>query len=93
MNLSIVIPVLNEAAQIGPALEALSPLRRNGAELIVVDGGSADGTPGLAQPFADQVIAAPRGRAEQMNAGASKAGGDVLLFVHADTRLPDGAAH
>ena len=91
MRLSVVIPVLDEAATIGPALEALAPLRHDGAQLIVVDGGSRDGTPDLARPFADRVIAAPRGRAAQMNAGAAIAMGGVLLFLHADTRLPVGA--
>jgi rSAM/selenodomain-associated transferase 2 len=89
--LSVIMPVLNEAAEIGPALEALSPLRRRGAEVIVIDGGSNDGTPGLAHPFADRVAGAPRGRALQMNAGAEVAKGNVLLFLHADTRLPADA--
>ena len=89
MPLSIVIPVLNEAAGIGPALERLDVLRRRGAEVIVVDGGSRDDTPMLAAPHCDRVIAAPRGRAVQMNAGAAAAAGDVLLFLHADTRLPE----
>jgi rSAM/selenodomain-associated transferase 2 len=91
MTLSIVIPVLNEAAGIEAALRALAPDRARGVEIIVVDGGSSDGTAALARPLADNVIAAPRGRASQMNAGAAMAGGDVLLFLHADTRLPDGA--
>jgi rSAM/selenodomain-associated transferase 2 len=91
VTLSVIIPVLNEAADIGPALEALSPLRRRGVEVIVVDGGSGDGTLGLAHPFADRVLTAPRGRAFQMNAGAEAAKGDVLLFLHADTRLPADA--
>jgi rSAM/selenodomain-associated transferase 2 len=91
MTLSVVIPVLDEAATIGPALEALALLRHDGAQLTVVDGGSRDGTPDLARPFADRVIAAPRGRAAQMNAGAAIATGGVLLFLHADTRLPVGA--
>lgn len=91
MMLSIIMPVLNEAAGIEAALQALAPLRRRGVEIIVVDGGSRDGTPGLAYPFADQVMQAPRGRATQMNAGAACAQGDVLLFLHADTRLPDEA--
>jgi rSAM/selenodomain-associated transferase 2 len=90
-TLSIIIPVLNEAANIGPALQRLQPLRARGHEVIVVDGGSQDGTAALALPFADRVLAAPRGRARQMNAGAAEAGGDVLLFLHADTRLPDHA--
>lgn len=91
MRLSIVVPVLNEEAHIGAALEALQPLRKNGVELIVADGGSTDATPTLAAPLSDRMIAAPRGRALQMNAGAHAARGDVLLFLHADTRLPDDA--
>jgi rSAM/selenodomain-associated transferase 2 len=91
MRLSIIVPVLNETANIGAALDALAPLRGRGAELIVVDGGSSDGTAVLAQPLADQVLSAPRGRASQMNAGAAAAKGDVLLFLHADTRLPNDA--
>jgi rSAM/selenodomain-associated transferase 2 len=91
MNLSIIMPVLNEAADIKAALKALARFRRHGAEVIVVDGGSSDGTPALARRFTTQVLAAPRGRAEQMNAGAAAASGDVLLFLHADTRLPDAA--
>jgi rSAM/selenodomain-associated transferase 2 len=59
--------------------------------VIVVDGGSEDGTPELARPLADRVIAAPRGRASQMNAGAAEARGDVVLFLHADTVLPADA--
>jgi rSAM/selenodomain-associated transferase 2 len=91
MTLSIVMPVLDEAAGIADTLQALAPLRRRGAEVIVVDGGSRDGTAELAEPFVDAVIAAPRGRAAQMNAGAAVAHGDVLLFLHADTQLPDDA--
>ena len=90
-RLSIVMPVLNEAAGIAAALAALAPLRARGAEVIVVDGGSRDGTPDLARPLADRVLAAPRGRAVQMNAGATAATGDAVLFLHADTRLPDDA--
>jgi len=87
--LSIIMPVLDECAGIVDALAALAPFRARGAEVIVVDGGSRDGTPDLARPHA-HVIAAPRGRAAQMNAGAAVATGDVLLFLHADTRLaPD----
>jgi len=91
MSPSIIIPVLNEAANIVAALQALSPLRARGVELIVVDGGSADGTAALARPLADFVIASARGRATQMNAGAALARGDVLIFLHADTRLPGDA--
>jgi rSAM/selenodomain-associated transferase 2 len=88
MKLSIVIPALNEAAEIGACLQALAPLRRCGHEVIVADGGSDDGTPAFARPLCDRVIDAPRGRASQMNAGARAAGGDALVFLHADTRLP-----
>ncbi len=88
MRLSIIIPVLDEEAEIAHVLAALAPLRSRGVETIVVDGGSRDRTVALAAPLADRVIAAPRGRAVQMNAGAVAATGDVLLFLHADTRLP-----
>lgn len=89
--LSIIVPVLDEAAGIAVALAPLQPLRRAGVEVIVVDGGSRDTTPTLAAPLADRVLDAPRGRGSQMNAGAAQARGDILLFLHADTRLPDTA--
>jgi len=92
-RLSIVVPALNEEARIGASLHALAPLRRRGAEVIVVDGGSSDGTVAAAQPLADRVLRSPRGRARQMNAGAAQARADTLLFLHADTRLPDDALH
>ena len=92
-KLSIIIPVLNEGEAIAAALDALAVLRALGAEVIVVDGGSRDATIQRARPRADRVILAPRGRALQMNAGAEKASGDVLLFLHADTRLPADADH
>ena len=92
-KLSIIVPVLNEGEGIAAALDALSDLRSLGSEVIVVDGGSRDATIQRARLRADRVIAAPRGRASQMNAGAAKAGGDVLLFLHADTRLPKAAEH
>ena len=91
MKLSIIMPVFDEAAEIESALAALAPCRRRGVELIVVDGGSRDGTPDLCRPLADRVVSGQRGRALQMNAGAAAANGDVLLFLHADTRLPEGA--
>jgi rSAM/selenodomain-associated transferase 2 len=91
VTLSIIVPVLDEGAGIEAALAALSPYRVRGAEVIVVDGGSRDGTAELARPLADRVLAAPRGRAAQMNAGAAVARGEVLLFLHADTQLPDNA--
>jgi len=92
MKLSVVMPVWNEAAGIEATLSALAPLRAAGHELIVVDGGSSDGTAALARPLADQVLEAGRGRARQMNAGAARAAGEVLLFLHADTTLPPDAA-
>lgn len=91
ISLSIIIPTLDEAHAIAAMLRALAPLRGRGAEVIVVDGGSTDRTAGLAAPFADLVLTAPRGRARQMNAGAAAARGEVLLFLHADTRLPHAA--
>jgi rSAM/selenodomain-associated transferase 2 len=89
--LSIIVPCLNEAEGIADALSALAPLRARGAEVIVVDGGSRDGTVERAAPHADFVISAPRGRASQMNAGAARARGEILLFLHADTLLPESA--
>ena len=89
--LSIVVPTLNEAEGIEAALAPLQPMRARGCEVIVVDGGSADATVERARPLADCVIAAGRGRARQQNAGAAAASGDVLLFLHADTRLPEDA--
>lgn len=91
MKLSIIMPVLDEAAGIEATLAALAPVRARGIEVIVADGGSRDGTAGRARPLADRVIAAPRGRGVQMNAGAAAATGDVLLFLHADTQLPENA--
>ncbi len=90
--MSIIVPVLDEAAGVVAVLDALAPLRAQGHEVIVVDGGSTDGTVALCQPRADRVLDAPRGRARQMNAGAAAANGAVLLFLHADTQLPTGAA-
>jgi len=91
MRLSIIVPALDEAERIGALLTGLQAMRARGADVIVVDGGSTDATPTLAAPLADRVIAAPRGRARQMNAGAAQARGEVLLFLHADTTLPDDA--
>jgi rSAM/selenodomain-associated transferase 2 len=90
-RLSVIVPVLDEAAAIESTLQSLQPLRACGHEVIVVDGGSADGTASLAATLADRVIQAPRGRAGQMNAGAAIAQGDAFLFLHADTRLPPRA--
>jgi rSAM/selenodomain-associated transferase 2 len=91
MRLSVVMPALNEADGIEEALTSLAPLRARGVEVVVADGGSSDATVALACPLADLVIVAPRGRGAQMNAGAAASGGDVLLFLHADTGLPRDA--
>lgn len=90
-RLSIVMPVLDEGERIGAAIDALAPLVARGAELIVVDGGSRDGTADRARACGAVVLEAPRSRAAQMNAGAASARGGSLLFLHADTRLPDDA--
>jgi rSAM/selenodomain-associated transferase 2 len=90
-RLSVVVPALNEAGGIRAALEALAPLRARGHEVILVDGGSSDGTVALAAGLCDLVLVAPRGCALQMNAGARAATGHMLVFLHSDTRLPPGA--
>jgi rSAM/selenodomain-associated transferase 2 len=92
-KLAIIIPVLDEGESIAAALDALADLRALGAEVIVVDGGSRDATIQRARLRADHVISAPRGRALQMNAGTERASGDVLLFLHVDTRLPADVDH
>jgi rSAM/selenodomain-associated transferase 2 len=89
--LSLILPVLNEATTVVAQLTKLQVLRARGAELLVVDGGSNDGTAALAAAGADRLLDAPRGRALQMNAGARASRGEVLLFVHADTTLPPDA--
>lgn len=89
--ISIIVPALNEAGGIAAALAVLAPLRRRGHEVIVVDGGSSDGTAALSRGAADRVVLAPRGRASQLNAGAAIARGEILLFLHADTHLPEDA--
>ena len=92
-TLSIIVPVLDEGEVIASTLNGLAELRALGVEVIVVDGGSRDATVERARPHADCVLAAPRGRASQMNAGAARASGDVFLSLHADTRLPADAEH
>jgi rSAM/selenodomain-associated transferase 2 len=93
-ELAVIVPVLDEAARIGRSLRALAATPGVG-EVIVVDGGSADCTVEIARSFPGvRVLAAPRGRGPQMNAGARAASGAVLLFLHADVTLPaDAAAH
>lgn len=89
--LCIVVPVLDEAPTLAPRLQALQTYRRRGARVVVVDGGSQDDTLEIARQHADLALLAPRGRAAQMNAGAAACPADVLLFLHADTVLPEHA--
>ncbi len=91
-HVSIIVPTLNEACAITATLTALQAWRRRGAEIVVSDGGSDDGTAQRAGGLADRVLVGERGRAAQMNAGAEVASGAWLLFLHADTRLPASAA-
>lgn len=92
MKLSIIIPALNEAESIVTTLTPLQPLRTQGHEVILCDGGSSDDTVALVQSQVDLVVTSERGRAVQMNSGAAVASGDLLLFLHADTQLPENAA-
>lgn len=91
MQLSIIVPMLNEEAALPMFLEYLQPFLKCGCEILLVDGGSSDASAALAQRAGFSVFHSPRGRARQMNAGARLASGDVLLFLHADTRLPAAA--
>jgi len=88
VKLAIIVPVLDEAPVIAATLRALRAADPT-ATIVVVDGGSRDGSCAVARPLCDRLIEAPRGRAVQMNAGAATAAGaDVFAFVHADTRVP-----
>jgi rSAM/selenodomain-associated transferase 2 len=89
MNISVIVPVLNEEKNLAATLEALLALAPY--ELIIVDGGSSDRTREIAARFQVKVISSERGRARQMNRGAWEARCDVLVFLHADTRLPPTA--
>lgn len=90
-KISIIIPALNEGFSICRTLEALQTLRQSGHEVIVVDGGSNDATAIVSQPLADCVVRSPRGRSQQMNAGAEVATGTILFFLHADSLPPRSA--
>ncbi|WP_417329369.1 TIGR04283 family arsenosugar biosynthesis glycosyltransferase [Halomonas cupida] len=90
-RLSIILIMLDEAASIRARLEALQPLRDQGAELIVVDGGSEDDSAHMAEPLADQLLVTSAGRAHQLNQGAAQARAGLLMFLHADTTLPGNA--
>jgi rSAM/selenodomain-associated transferase 2 len=89
MKISVIVPVLNEEKTISTTLTALMALKPH--EVIVVDGGSVDRTREISAGSGATVITGARGRARQMNAGAQQATGDILLFLHADTRLPPAA--
>lgn len=91
-QLTIVIPVLNEAEQLAAKLQALQALRSQ-CEIVLVDGGSEDGSEAIALPYVDKILKTQPGRAKQMNAGAAQGNADILLFLHADTQLPAGAAN
>jgi len=91
LNLSLVVPVLNEAPELPRLLAQLSGLALQGIEIIVADGGSEDGTADIVERAGFVVIGAARGRARQMNAGAAMATREVLWFLHADTHVPDEA--
>jgi rSAM/selenodomain-associated transferase 2 len=90
MKFSIIIPTLNEEKNILSCLSALQPLR-NECEIIVVDGESIDNTQILASPLANKVITSAKNRSIQMNKGAGQATGDVMIFLHADTILPENS--
>jgi rSAM/selenodomain-associated transferase 2 len=85
----VIIPALNEADGIETTLRSVAA-EHTEHEIVVADGGSSDATVRLARGFG-RVVSAPKGRARQMNAGAAEAGGDVMLFLHADTLLPKDA--
>jgi len=91
VQLSVIIPCVNEGGVIRDLLDALQPLRLRGHEVILVDGGSTDDTLLLAQPLVDRLIHSPCGRARQMNSGAEFAAGRIFWFLHADNRIPAGA--
>ncbi len=88
MSVSVIIPVYNELAALP---NVLRDARSLAADVLFVDGGSNDGTVEALQASGVRWIGAPQGRAAQMNAGAAAANGDILLFLHADTRLPESA--
>ena len=91
LPLSIVVPMLNEAAALPGLLAHLAGWRRRGCEVVLVDGGSRDDSVAIARAAGLRVVTTERGRARQMNAGARACSGAILLFLHADTRLPEAA--
>lgn len=91
MNLSIIVPVLNEAEQVPELSAYLKIFQQRGCEVLLVDGGSSDDTLQRLRAASLNCITGARGRARQMNLGAAQSHGEVLLFLHADTRLPNEA--
>lgn len=91
MKISVVVPMLNERLALPELLEHLLTLKRQGVEILLVDGASQDDSAAFARTLGFAVLDSVRGRARQMNAGAQAATGDALLFLHADTRLPTHA--
>ena len=92
VKISIIIPVLNEEISLSRISSHLRSIQRQGHEIIIVDGGSTDNTLAVAFEVTDTVLVSQRGRALQMNNGAAVATGDILLFLHADTFLPENTA-
>lgn len=90
-HLSIIVPMLNEIELLPDLLAHLRTWRSNGCEVLLVDGGSHDGSADVAEAIGFSVVRTSRGRARQMNAGAAQATGNVLVFLHADSRLPEQA--
>lgn len=92
MQLSVIVPTLNEAERIAGLLQDLQSLRSLGHEILLADGGSRDDTVARAEPLVDRVVMSASGRARQMNAAAAVARGQILWFLHADSRVPANAA-
>jgi len=93
VKLSIIVPMLNEVAQLPELFAHLLLFQRAACEIVFADGGSVDGSASFAEVAGFTVLKTAPGRARQMNAGAAHASGNVLLFLHADTRLPEAAIH
>ena len=87
-TISVIIPVLNEAAYVEQAVRAASEIAD---EVIVVDGGSVDATPSMVSDLDCRLVSSTKGRGQQLSKGAAEASGEILLFLHADTLLPPSA--
>ena len=91
MSISIIVPMLNESSQLPDLLEHIIEYKKAGCDVILVDGGSSDQSAEQAEALGFTVLRSEKGRAIQMNTGAKSASSDILLFLHADTRLPENA--